>query len=181
MHTQCDSHLLFHFHSAPKWKVSFMMSMSLLSRPSSPLSNTIKAVDLFHLFFTTALMGEIVEQTNGYAGSILGEGTAFDEVMDTDIWAFLLGSASSWDSVKSLLFTTAGALIPHYCPAISDHINSSQFMFIWCFFHFINSASAMTPSCHQIACGKSAQSSQLWWLPAAHPVCKSLPGQKPYS
>ena len=56
------------FHSAPKWKSTYtdvsVTSFSEYVGPSLPLGTAMKIVDLFHLFFTAALMGEIVEQTN---------------------------------------------------------------------------------------------------------------------
>ena len=150
IHTRCNSYLLLHFHSAPKWKDSFSdVSVTPFNEyvgPSPPLGNTIKIVDMFRLFFTTALMREIVEQTNRYARSILGEGNTFDVVTDADIWAFFgLCIIMGFHQLPALHHYWSTD--PHFfCPAISDHMTRARFMFIWRFFHFTDNVSATTTS-----------------------------------
>ena len=86
-------------------------------------------------------MKEIVEQTNRYARSILGEGTVFDKVADTDIWAFFgLCVIMGFHQLPALHHYWSTD--PHfYCPAISDHITRARFMFIWRYLHFVDNAS----------------------------------------
>ena len=48
-------------------------------------------VGIFHLFFSTSLVGLIVRETNEYAHLVLGEGAQekWSDVKEEDIWAFL--------------------------------------------------------------------------------------------
>ena len=82
-----------------------------------------------------------MEQTNRYARSILGEGTVFDEVTDTDIWVFFgLCVIMGFHQLPALHHYWSTD--PHfYCPAVSDHITRARFMFIWRYLHFVDNAS----------------------------------------
>jgi len=139
-------------HSEPRWKTTLkdvtMASFDEYVGPSPPLADNIKIIDIFWLFFTTTLMAEIVKQTNMYARFILGEGTVFEEVTDTDTWAFF-----GLYNIIVMGFHQLPAIHHYwstdpnfYCPAILNHITRARFMFMWRFLHFVDNTSATVPS-----------------------------------
>ena len=194
-----DNYLPSLIHSEPHWKATLqdvtVAQFKEFVGPSPPLPDNIRIVDLFRMFFTTALMAEIVKQTNIYARAILGEGTVFEEVKEADIWAFF-GLCIMMGYHQLPAIHHYWSTDPHfYCPAISNHMTRARFVFIGASYTLLT-----TPvlQCHQgvlpmehshqalpmehshlvllmershhdqqIACGNFAQSSKLWWLPAA--------------
>ena len=81
------------FYSEPEW--TYVLSDVEVDEfgdvvgPTTPLPPDTSVLSLFKMFFTTALMGSMVEQTNTYALLVLGENHRWRNINDTDIWAFL--------------------------------------------------------------------------------------------
>ena len=127
--------------------------------PTVPLTPTTSVLALFQMFFTTTLMGVIVEQTNIYARHILGESRPWREVTVEELWAFfgfciLMGINHLpaihhyWSSDPQL----------HYEP-VAGRITRDRFLSIWWFLHFTDNGHHPTMvrshHPHQIASGRS--------------------------
>ena len=117
-------------------------------------------VGMFRLFFTSALVGSIVHETNLYAHQVLGDEASakWTDVTADDIWAFL-GFALLMGINRlpqlHLYWNTNPAF--HYLP-IAERITRDRFMAIWRFLHF-TSNSPSTPSTTVSASSSSAGAS----------------------
>ena len=95
-------------------------------------------VGIFRLFFTSALVGTIVHETNAYARQVLGDAASgkWEDVDANDIWAFL-GFALLMGINRlpqlHLYWNTNPAF--HYLP-IAERITRDRFFAIWRYLHF---------------------------------------------
>ena len=131
--------------------------MSHFVQPVGPaviLPPTVLGV--FRLFFTTALMATIVEETNRYARQVLGD-AADGKWVDVDadeMWAFmgfiLLMGINKLPQMHQYWCRDP---VFHYLP-IAGRIPRDRFFAIWRFFHF--TTNPPTPSA---ACASSSASS----------------------
>ena len=113
--------------------------------PSVILPHTV--LGMFQLFFTTALMGSIVEQTNLYAHQVLGDavGRKWTDVTPDDLWA-LLGFALLMGINRLPQIEMYWSTDPdfHYRP-IAERISRDRFLSIMRFLHFRDNTT-MPPS-----------------------------------
>ena len=121
-------------------------------------------VGMFRLFFTSALIGSIVHETNRYAHEVLGDEASakWADVTADDIWAFL-GFALLMGINRlpqlHLYWNTNPAF--HYLP-IAERITRDRFMAIWRFLHFTPnspSPSSTTVGASSSSAGASSSSS----------------------
>ena len=106
--------------------------------PNLPLAPDITVLGLFRLFFTTTLMASIVAQTNTYARTILGEDPRWEDVTESEIWAFfgfcvLMGV----NRLPALHHYWSADPHFHYHP-IATRIPRARFLSIWRFLHFVD-------------------------------------------
>ena len=105
--------------------------------PTTTLSPSISTLSLFKMFFTSALVATIVEQTNEYARLVLGD-RPWREVTENDIWAFfgfcILMGINHLPAIRNYWSTDP---VLHYAP-IADRITRDRFIAIWRFLHFTN-------------------------------------------
>ena len=108
--------------------------------PAVPIPASI--LETFQLF-TSAMMSMIVEQTNTYAGLVLGESasTKWIEVTEQDIWAFLgFTILMGINVLPALAHYWRKNKIFHYFP-IADRISRDRFVEILRFLHFVDNTS----------------------------------------
>ena len=106
--------------------------------PAAALSPSISVLELFQMFFTSALVATIVEQTNEYARLVLGDARPWREVTTNDIWAFfgfciLMGI----NRLPALHHYWSTDPLLYYAP-VADRITRDRFFSIWRFLHFTN-------------------------------------------
>ena len=113
--------------------------------PTTPLPPDTSVLSLFQMFFTTALMGSIVEQTNAYALLVLGENPRWTDVNDTDIWAFLgFCILMGINQLPALHHYWSADPLFHYHP-IAERISRDRFLSIWRFLHFVDNQRSALP------------------------------------
>ena len=119
--------------------------------PAIPVSAAI--LETFQLFFTTALVRLIVEQTNSYAAHALNEmseraATRWKDVTESDILAFLgFAILMGANQLPAMVHYWRKDPMLHYSP-IADCIGRDCFMEIWRFLHFVDNTTliAQTPT-----------------------------------
>ena len=138
-----------HFYSEPDW-TDVLTNVNVdefreVAGPTTPLPHDISVLSLFKLFFTTALMGTIVEQTNTYARLVLGENPRWTDVTDTEIWAFLgFCILMGINRLPALHHYWSADPLFHYQP-IAECISRGRFLSIWRFLHFVNNQPTTSP------------------------------------
>ena len=138
-----------HFYSEPDW-TDVLTNVKVdefreIAGPTTPLPHDISVLSLFKLFFTTALMGTIVEQTNTYVRLVLGENPRWTDVTDTDIWAFLgFCILMGINRLPALHHYWSPDPLFHYQP-IAECISRGRFLSIWQFLHFVNNQPTTSP------------------------------------
>ena len=113
--------------------------------PTSILPPTV--LEMFQLFFTSAIVGMIVEQTNAYANEVLGDvaGDKWSDVTPEDIRAFLgFALLMEINRLPQLRLYWNANPVFHYLP-IGEWITRDRFLDIWRFLHFVPSAPPPPP------------------------------------
>ena len=126
--------------------------------PTSILPPTV--LEMFQLFFTSALVGMIVEQTNAYAHEVLGDaaGDKWSDVTAEDIRAFLgFALLMGINRLPQLRLYWNTNPVFHYLP-IAERITRDRFLDIWRFLHFVPSTPPPPPPSSSSA-GASSSSS----------------------
>ena len=120
--------------------------------PTSSLQQGITVLDLFKMFFTTALVASIVEETNRYAYQVLGVDSVpprWTDVTQIDIWAFLgFALLMGINRLPALHHYWSKDKQLHYAP-IADRIPRDRFLAIWRFLHFTDNEAAASTGTHQ--------------------------------
>ena len=113
--------------------------------PTTPLEG-LTILDMFRLFFTSALMATIVDQTNAYARLVLGEGHPWREVTADELWAFLgfcvLMGINHLPAIHHYWSTDPHL---HYEP-VAGRITRDRFQSIWRFLHFTDAPTPPAPT-----------------------------------
>ena len=100
-------------------------------------------LETFQLFFTSALVTLIVEQTNLYASQVLAESanSKWTAVTEDDIWAFLgFTILMGINVLPALSHYWRKDKVFHYAP-VANRISRDRFMDILRFLHFVDNSS----------------------------------------
>ena len=100
-------------------------------------------LETFQLFFTSALVTLIVEQTNLYASQVLAESanSKWTAVTEDDIWAFLgFTILMGINVLPALSHYWRKDQVFHYAP-VANRISRDRFMDILRFLHFVDNSS----------------------------------------
>ena len=111
--------------------------------PAVPLSSSV--LETFQLFFSVALVREIVEQTNRYASHVIeGGNSKWTDVTESDIWAFLgfmiLMGINRLPGLRHYWNTSP---IFRYAP-VADRITRDRFTEIMRYIHFVDNTTLVT-------------------------------------
>ena len=137
------------FYSKPEW-TDILRDVEVdefreVVGPTTPLTPDTSVLSLFQMFFTTALMGSIVEQTNAYALLVLGENPRWTDFNDTDIWAFLrFCILMGINRLPALHHYWSANPLFHYHP-IAERISQDRFLSILRFLHFVDNQRSALP------------------------------------
>ena len=101
--------------------------------PAIPLASSPSVPDIFRMFFTSALMATVVDQTNAYARLVLEDIRPWREVTADDLWA--LFGLMGINHLPALQHYWSTDPLMHYAP-VASHISRNRFLSIWRFLHF---------------------------------------------